>query len=86
MFDGEGDFRDEDDVSAAGDASFESDPAAVAAHDLNHHYAMMRLRGGVNLVEGVGDGVQSGIESESDVGGREIVVDGLGHSHNLQSL
>jgi len=86
MLDGEGNFRNEDDMGAAGDAGFKSDPAAVAAHDLNHHHAMMRCGRGVNLVDGIGDGVQRGIESECDLGGGEIVIDGLGHADNLHSL
>src|SRR5258708_15467769 len=86
MFDGKGDFGNEDDVGAAGDAGFKGDPAAVAAHDLNHHHAMMRCGRGVNLVDGIGDGVQGGIESECDLGGGEIIIDGLGYADDLHSL
>src|SRR5271163_2766640 len=86
VFDGERDLRDEDDVSAAGDSGLESDPAAVAAHHLNHHHTMVRLCGGVNLVESVGDGVQRGVKSESNLGRGKIVIDGLGNADDLQSL
>ena len=44
---------------------------AVAAHDFDHHDAMVRFGGGVDLVDGVGGGVQGGIEAESDVRWRE---------------
>jgi len=67
--DGKRNFRDEDDVSAAGDARLERNPAAVTAHDLNHHHAMVRRRGSVNLVHGVGDGVKRGIKAERDLSG-----------------
>src|SRR6202050_5583665 len=85
VLDGERDFRDQDDMSAAGNAGFESDPAAVAAHHFDHHHAMMRRRRGVNLVDGVGDGMQRGVKAERDLRGRKIVVDGLGHADDLHS-
>ena len=59
-----------------GNALVQRDPAGVAAHDFDHHHAVMRLGRGVNLVVGSrGDG---GVEAEGDVGGRQIVVDVLG--------
>ena len=82
--DGEWDFRNENDVRAAGDAGVEGDPSAVASHDFDHHDAVMRFGRGVNLVDGVGRGVQRGVESEGKFGGGEIVVDGLGHADDLQ--
>src|SRR5258706_13595943 len=86
VLNGERDFRDENDVGAPGDAGLQRDPAAVAAHHLNYHNAMMRRGRGVNLVDGVGDGVQRGIETECNLRGREIVVDSLGHADDLHSF
>ena len=86
VLDGERNFRNQNDVRAAGDAGFERDPAAVASHDLDHHHAMMRGGGGVNFVERIGHGMQRSIESKRDLGGRKIVVDCLGHAYDLHSL
>jgi hypothetical protein len=84
--DGERNFGNQNHVSAASDAGFESDPSAVPSHDFDHHHAMMRGGGGVNFVERVGDGVQRRVEPERDLGGGKIVVDGLGHADDFQSL
>src|SRR5580700_176423 len=86
VLDGERDLRNEDDVSATGDTGLERDPAAVTAHHLNHHHPMMGLGRGMNLVDGIGDGVQRSVKSKSNLSGGEIVVDGLGHADDLHSL
>src|SRR5581483_2910565 len=82
----ERDFGDEDDVGAAGDAGFERDPAGIAAHNFHHHDAVMRLSGGEELVNGLNTGVQRGIEAEGDIGGGEVVVNGLGNAYDVQPL
>jgi len=51
---GKGDLGDEDDVRASGNARVQRDPACIAAHDFDHHHAVMRFGGGVNLVDRVG--------------------------------
>ena len=79
-------LRDENYMRAAGDSGVKRDPAAIAAHHLDHHHAMMRFRSGVNLVDGVGYGVQGGIKAERDLGGGKIVVDRLRHADDLHSL
>src|SRR5712671_6803140 len=84
--DRERNFRNENDVCPAANAGLERDPAAVASHDLDHHDAMMRSTGRVNLIDGVAHGVQRGVEAECNLCGRKIVVDGLGHTHNLHAL
>ena len=86
MFDGERNFRNQDDVCPAGESGFERDPSAIAAHHFYHHHAMVRGRSGVNFIDGVGDGMQRGIESKRDLGRRQIVVDRLGHADNLHAL
>ena len=79
-------FGDQNDVRAARDASSQRDPATIAAHHFDHHHAVMRGRRGVNLVDGVSNGVQRRVEAEREFGGRQIVVDRLGHAHNLHAL
>src|SRR5580704_14240865 len=83
---GEGDLGDQDDVGASGNSGFERDPACVPSHDFDHHDAMVRLSCGVDLVHGVSRGHERRIETESDLGGGKIVVDGLGHAYNVHAL
>ena len=45
----------------------------------------MALSGGVDLVNGIGSGVQCRVEAEGDLGGQQVLVDGLGHSNDGQS-
>src|SRR5579863_8895897 len=79
-------LRNEDDVSASRDSGFQRDPARVAAHHLDHHDAMMRFARGVDFVHSFGSGMQRGVETEGDFCGGKIVVDGLGHAHDLHAL
>src|SRR5215471_14709711 len=79
-------FGNEDHVGAAGDAAVHGDPSGVAAHDFDHHDALMRFGGGVNAIDGFHRGVDGGVEAETEVGAAEIVVDGLGNAHDLNAL
>ena len=83
--DAERDFGDKHDVRAARQSTFQSDPANVAPHHFDQHDAVMRLRRGVDLVDGFGSGVQRGIETEGHFGGAEVVVNGLGHANHRQA-
>ena len=73
-------------MCASGNACLERDPARVAPHDFNHHDSVVRFGCGMDFVDRVGGGVQRGIEPESDFGGREIVVDGLGNADDVHAL
>src|ERR1700722_1748465 len=73
-------------MRAAGDAGLKRDPATVTAHHLNHHHAMARSGGCVNLVDCIRDGMKRGIESKRHLGGGEIIIDRLWYSDDLQSL
>src|SRR5229473_7446323 len=42
--------------------------------------------GGVDFVDGIGGGVQGRIEAERKIGGRKIVIDRLGDTHQIQAL
>jgi len=65
-------------VGTPGDARPQRDPARVATHHLHDHHAVVALGGGVQPVDHVDRDLDRGVEAEGDVGGREIVVDGLG--------
>ena len=75
-----GNLGDEDGVGAAGDAGVQRDPAGVAAHHLGDHHAMVRFRGGVQAIDGVGREADRGVEAEAVGGLDDVVVDGLGHA------
>src|SRR2546422_5678647 len=85
-FDGERNLGNQNDVRSASNAGFQPNPARIASHDLDHHDAMVRLRRGMNLVYRLCCGMQRGIESKRNFGGTKIVVNGLGHTHDLQAL
>ena len=76
-----GDFGDEDDVAAGGDAGVKSDPAGVSAHDFDDHDAMVAGGGGMDFIEGVGGGIDGGVEAEGDFGADQVVIDGFGDTH-----
>ena len=59
---------------------------AAAGHHLplrRHHDAVMGFGSGMDLVHRVGGGGNGGVKTESDFGGRKIVVNGFGHAHDL---
>ncbi len=79
-------LRDEDDISAAGNARMQGNPAGVSAHHLHDHHAMVRAGRSVNLVDGLGRRRHGRIEAERDIRAVQVVVDGLRHAHNRQPL
>ena len=58
------------------------DPSRVAPHHLDDHHPVVALGGGVQPVDGIGRDLHRGVEPEREVGGGEIVVDGLRHAHH----
>src|SRR3989442_11256311 len=74
FFDGKRDLGNQDDVGSARNPGFQPNPARVASHDLDHHDAMVRLGGSMNLVHRLGCGMQRGIKSKCNFGGAQIVV------------
>src|SRR5208282_2889393 len=79
-------FRDQNDVGAAGNTGVESNPTGIAAHDFDEHDAVVAFWGGVKAVDGFGGDDECGIEAEGDFGGVQIIVDGLGDTHNVHAL
>jgi hypothetical protein len=62
------------------------DPPDVAAHDLGHHAASVRVARGAQAVHGVGRDLHRGVEAERVVGGGEVVVDRLRNADDLDAL
>ena len=56
--------------------------AGVAAHDLHHGAALVRLHGVPQAVNGVHGGVGGGIKADGVVGADDVVVDGGGDAHH----
>ena len=62
------------------------DPAGVAAHDFEHHHAVVALRRGAEAVQRIGGARNGGIEAERQGGGLKIVVNGLGHADDGDAM
>ena len=73
-------FRNQDDIRAAGHARVNGDPAGVTAHDFEHHHAVVAFRRGVQAIQRIRGAGHRGIKPERDRGGGEVVVNGLGHA------
>ncbi len=80
-----GDLGDQDHVRAAGDPALEREEAGVSPHHLEHHHPLVRLGGGVQLVDRVGAGRPRGVEAERLLGAGEIVVDRLRAADDLHA-
>ena len=79
-----GNFWDENNVSASCQTAVEGDPAGVAAHDFDHHHALVAGGRGVQAVEGAGNAFYSGVEAECHIGGLKVVIDGFWNSDDWQ--
>ena len=84
VVDVEGFFRNQDGRCSTGDTRVGGDPSRVAAHHFHDHHPVMALRRGVQPVDGVGGDLHRGVEPERHLGGRQVVVDGLGHTDDGQ--
>jgi cation-transporting ATPase E len=79
-------FRDEDGVGSRSHPRMKRDPARVPAHHFCDHAAVMRLAGGAKPVDGFGRRLDCGVEAEGEIGGFEVIVDGLRNAYNPDSL
>ena len=79
-------LRDQRHMRTGGQPRVQCDPAGVATHHLNQHHPLMRLRGAVQTVNGLGGDLQSGVVAECHVGAVDVVVDGLGHPDHRNAL
>ena len=79
-----GDFGDENDVGAAGDARAQGQPAGAVAHDLDDDDAMVAGGRGMEPVDGLGGDAQRRVEAKGDIGPRDVVVDGFGQGDDVQ--
>lgn len=70
----------------AGHACVQRDPPDMAAHNLDDENAVVRLRGGVQAVDGVSGHADCGIEAKGVVGRRDVIVNGLGHADDRDAV
>ena len=85
LFGGHRDLRHEDDVGAAREAAHGGDPAGVAAHRLDDHRAVVRARRGAQAIECLRHDAHRRVEADAVIGRREIVIDGLRHTHDADA-
>ena len=62
------------------------DPAGVPTHELHYHDTAVSLCGGVEPADSVGGCGYGGVEAKGHLGRSQIVVDGLGDSHDREPL
>jgi len=86
LFDVERLLWDEDLRGPAGDAGVGGDPARVATHDLTDKNPVVGLGGGVEAVNGIGGDLHRGVKAEAHLGGRQVIVDGLGDPNDRHAL
>ena len=73
-------------MRAGGQPGVQRDPSGVAAHHLDEHHPLMRLRGAVQPVDGLGGDLQRRVVAERDVGAVDVVVDGLRNADHRDVL
>ena len=79
------DFGQQDDVGRACNARLQGNPARMAAHGFHDHDPAMAVAGGVDAFQRIGHGGHGGIKTEAALATLNVVVDGFGHAHHLQT-
>src|SRR5664280_3243243 len=85
LFDVEGALGNKNDVRPSCDTAVHRNPTRVSAHHFNHDHALMSFRGGMHAVNGFGRGVHRGVETKTEIGPHQIVVDGFRNADHLQA-
>src|SRR3954469_1809713 len=85
FLDVEGPLRHDDGVRTGRHPGVQRYPAGVPPHDLDDEHPLVGLGGGLEPVEGLRRDPYRGVEPEGDVRDRDVVVDGLGHTHDGQT-
>ena len=78
------DFREENNITAAGNAGFQCQPAGISAHYFDEHYPVMGLRGCVKAIDGFRCYLPGGIETESNISFHQIVIDRFWYADNIR--
>ena len=86
IVDGKRPLRHEDQVRASSQTGRAGNPARVTAHHLNNDDAVVRLRRGVKAVDRIGRDLDGSVKPERPVGPGKVIVDGLRHSDDGDSV
>ncbi len=86
LVDGALDLWHEDAVRATGQSGGRGEPARVAAHDLDDHDPVVRLRGGAQAIDRIRRHLDGRVESERAVRADHVVVDGLRDAHDREAV
>ena len=72
--------------SAAGYPRMQGNPPGIPAHHFQDHNPVVGLGGGMELLQGVGGGIDSGHKAEGQVGAAKIVINGFGDPRSPAAL
>ena len=72
----------EDPIGSGGRGALERQPAAVAAHDLDHKVALVRGGGRRQRIDSLHDSMQRTVAADRHVGASHVVVDAAHQSHD----
>src|SRR5207244_12408009 len=73
----EGLLRNQDHIRPTRYPAVDCYPARVPPHDLNHHYTVVGLGGGVNAINSLGYDVHCSVKTEREIRTGEIVINRL---------
>ena len=86
LFCGVGDFRNNDDIRAGGNACVQRQPAGFMSHHLHDEHARVRKCGGMDGIDNRGRDINRGLKTECQLGAPQIVVDRLGQRYHVYTL
>ncbi len=81
----ERDFRNEDDICAAGNTRTEGNPSGVASHRFNDNHAVMCRGGCLKAVDRFRGNCAGGVMAECNIRCVEIIIDSLWHADHIES-
>ena len=79
-------LRNENYIGATGNAAVDGDPACITTHHFHDHDTVVSFGSRVHAVDGLGDDIDRGIESESVVSAGQIIVDGFGNAYYFHAF
>jgi hypothetical protein len=81
-----GHLGNRDTVGPACHTRVQGDPSSGASHDLQDHDSVMGFSGGMKSVNGIGCCLDRGPETKAEVGGGQVIVDGLGDTDHRNPM
>ena len=75
-----GAFRDESGNGAGSQTCIQRQMTGIAAHNLHHRAAIVRLRSIAQFIDAFHGGIQGGIKADGVFGRGDVVIDGAGNA------